>query len=123
MALQPAEAACGSPRHRWAEGAAPASLRLPAAEIVMLDNYVMVYKYLGDLMFCVTGSQDENELILFTVLQAFYESVSILLRCVAQHESSDAHSAPTSISSTQERACGVCGSAGEPAWTEASRVR
>jgi hypothetical protein len=51
-----------------------------AAEIVMLDNYIMVYKYLGDLMFYVTGSQDENELILYTVLQAFYESVSILLR-------------------------------------------
>lgn len=46
----------------------------------MFDNYIMVYKYLGDLMFYVTGSQDENELILFTVLQAFYESVSVLLR-------------------------------------------
>jgi hypothetical protein len=70
----------------------------------MLDSYVMVYKwvrcscmqrqacgpccaqmrhrYLGDLMFYVVGSQDENELILYTILQAFYESVSILLRCV-----------------------------------------
>lgn len=46
----------------------------------MFDNYIMVYKYLGDLMFYVTGSQDENELILYTVLQAFYESVSVLLR-------------------------------------------
>lgn len=53
---------------------------LLAAEIVMFDNYIMVYKYLGDLMFYVTGSQDENELILYTVLQAFYESVSVLLR-------------------------------------------
>ncbi len=53
---------------------------LDAAEIVMLDNYVMVYKYLGDLMFYVTGSQDENELMLYTVLTAFCESVSILLR-------------------------------------------
>lgn len=47
----------------------------------MFDNFVVVYKYLGDLMFYVTGSQDENELILYTVLQAFYESVSILMRC------------------------------------------
>jgi hypothetical protein len=46
----------------------------------MFDSYVVVYKFLGDLMFYVTGSQDENELILYTVLQAFYESVSILLR-------------------------------------------
>eukprot|EP00983_Pelagomonas_calceolata_P101289 1158680-Pelagomonas_calceolata.AAC.4 len=48
----------------------------------MVDNYVMVYKYLGDLMFYVTGSQEENELILYSVLQAFYESVSLLLRYV-----------------------------------------
>ncbi len=47
----------------------------------MFDNFVVVYKYLGDLMFYVTGSQDENELILYGVLQAFYESVSILMRC------------------------------------------
>lgn len=53
---------------------------LPAAEIIMFDNYVVVYKYLGDLMFYVTASQDENELIMYTVLQAFYESVSLLLR-------------------------------------------
>eukprot|EP00199_Chlamydomonas_sp_CCMP681_P006377 CAMPEP_0119108756 /NCGR_PEP_ID=MMETSP1180-20130426/15641_1 /TAXON_ID=3052 ORGANISM="Chlamydomonas cf sp, Strain CCMP681" /NCGR_SAMPLE_ID=MMETSP1180 /ASSEMBLY_ACC=CAM_ASM_000741 /LENGTH=185 /DNA_ID=CAMNT_0007094409 /DNA_START=144 /DNA_END=701 /DNA_ORIENTATION=- len=50
------------------------------AEIVMLDSNIMVYKYLGDLMFYVVGSQDENELILYTILQAFYESISILLR-------------------------------------------
>ncbi len=47
----------------------------------MFDNVVVVYKYIGDLMFYVTGSIDENELILYTVLQAFYESVTILLRC------------------------------------------
>ncbi|KAL6751371.1 zeta-cop, subunit of COP-I complex [Haematococcus lacustris] len=50
------------------------------AEIVMFDTFIVVYKYVGDLMFYATGSQDENELILYTVLQAFYESVSILLR-------------------------------------------
>ncbi len=49
----------------------------------MFDSYVVVYKFLGDLMFYVTGSQDENELILYTVLQAFYESVSVLLRSAA----------------------------------------
>lgn len=50
------------------------------AEIVLFDGHVVVYKYLGDLMFYVTGSQDENELVLTTVLTAFYEAVSILLR-------------------------------------------
>ena len=48
----------------------------------MFDDHVVVYKALGDLMFYVTGDTEENELILYTVLQAFYESVSILLRCV-----------------------------------------
>ncbi|KIY99103.1 Coatomer subunit zeta-2 [Monoraphidium neglectum] len=50
------------------------------AEIVMFDDVLVVYKCLNDLMFYVTGGQDENELILYSVLQAFYESVSILLR-------------------------------------------
>ena len=33
----------------------------PAAEIIMFDDVVVVYKFLGDLMFYVTGDQDENE--------------------------------------------------------------
>ena len=51
-----------------------------AAEITMFDDVIVVYKFVADLMFFVTGSQDDNELILQTVLQAFYESVSLLLR-------------------------------------------
>jgi hypothetical protein len=51
-----------------------------AAEIIMFDDHLVVFKTLGDLTFYVTGSQDDNELILYTVLQAFYESVSFLLR-------------------------------------------
>lgn len=50
------------------------------AEVAMIDEYIVVYKYLGDLMFYVTGSVDENELILDAVLNAFFESISILLR-------------------------------------------
>ena len=46
----------------------------------MFDDCIVTYKFVGDLMFFVTGSQDENELVLYTVLQAFYESVSLLLR-------------------------------------------
>ncbi|KAL3141730.1 Coatomer subunit zeta-2 [Trebouxia sp. C0010 RCD-2024] len=46
----------------------------------MFDEVVVCYKFIGDLMFYVTGSQDENELILHTVLVAFYESVTLLLR-------------------------------------------
>ncbi|PRW57894.1 zeta- subunit of COP-I complex [Chlorella sorokiniana] len=50
------------------------------AEIIMFDDVVVVYKFLGDLMFYVTGDQDENEVVLYSVLQAFYESISLLLR-------------------------------------------
>ena len=46
----------------------------------MFDEVIVVYKFIGDLMFFVTGSQDENELILAQVLQGFYESISLLLR-------------------------------------------
>lgn len=52
-----------------------------AAEVTMFDEVVVCYKFIGDLMFYVTGSQDENELILHTILVAFYESVTLLLRC------------------------------------------
>jgi hypothetical protein len=55
----------------------------PAAEITTFSEVIVVYKFLGDLMFYVTGSQDENELILYQVLQGFYESISLLLRCAA----------------------------------------
>lgn len=52
------------------------------AEIIMFDDVVVVYKFIGDLMFFVTGSCNENELILYTVLQAFHETMSLLLRYV-----------------------------------------
>ena len=55
-------------------------LVLLAAEITMFDDVIVVYKFVSDLMFFVTGSQDENELILATVLQGFFESISLLLR-------------------------------------------
>ena len=50
------------------------------AEIAIFDNVIVLYKFIGDLMFFVTVSQDENELLMYTVLEAFHESVSLLLR-------------------------------------------
>lgn len=47
----------------------------------MFDDVVVVYKFVGDLMFYVTGHQDENEVILYSVLTAFVDSVTLLLRC------------------------------------------
>ncbi len=58
------------------------ALRLcpPAAEIIMFDDVIVVYRFIGDLMFFVTGSQDENEVILYAVLQCFYDAITLLLR-------------------------------------------
>ncbi len=53
------------------------------AEIAIFDNVIVLYKFIGDLMFFVTVSQDENELLMYTVLEAFHESVSLLLRYAA----------------------------------------
>ncbi|KAK4742697.1 hypothetical protein SAY87_000698 [Trapa incisa] len=50
------------------------------AEIAMFDNNVVVYKFVQDLHFFVTGGEDENELILATVLNGFFDAVGLLLR-------------------------------------------
>ncbi|CAA2996488.1 coatomer subunit zeta-1-like [Olea europaea var. sylvestris] len=49
-------------------------------EIAMFENNVMVYKFVQDLYFYVTGGEDENEIILAAVLQGFFDAVGILLR-------------------------------------------
>lgn len=56
------------------------SLTFSAAEITMFDNYIVVYKFAQDLHFFVTGSDNENEIILASVLQGFFDAVGILLR-------------------------------------------
>ncbi|OXU19469.1 hypothetical protein TSAR_010421, partial [Trichomalopsis sarcophagae] len=50
------------------------------AEIIMLDGLTCVYKSNVDLFFYVMGSNHENELILMSVLNCLYESVSHILR-------------------------------------------
>ncbi|KAJ0987739.1 hypothetical protein J5N97_006095 [Dioscorea zingiberensis] len=50
------------------------------AEIIMFDNHIVVYKFIQDLHFFVTGGDEENELILATVLQGFFDAVGLLLR-------------------------------------------
>lgn len=58
----------------------PGTMLAVKAEIAIFDNVIVLYKFIGDLMFFVTVSQDENELLMYTVLEAFHESVSLLLR-------------------------------------------
>ncbi|XP_040369327.1 coatomer subunit zeta-2 [Rosa chinensis] len=50
------------------------------AEIMMFDSNIVIYKFMQDLHFFVTGGDDENELILATVLQGFFDAVALLLR-------------------------------------------
>ncbi|ONM55588.1 Coatomer subunit zeta-2 [Zea mays] len=51
-----------------------------AAEITLFDGYIVVYKFVHDLHFFVTAGDDENELILASVLHGFSDSVGLLLR-------------------------------------------
>ncbi len=49
--------------------------------MALFDNVVVLYKFMGDLLFYVTASQEENELVMYSVLEGFHESVNLLLRC------------------------------------------
>lgn len=46
----------------------------------MFENHIVVYKFVQDLHFYVTGGEEENEVILASVLQGFFDAVGILLR-------------------------------------------
>lgn len=46
----------------------------------MLENNIVVYKFVQDLHFFITGGEEENEVILATVLQGFVDAVGLLLR-------------------------------------------
>lgn len=61
------------------------TLFVGAAEITMVENNIIVYKFVQDLHFFVTGGDEENELILATVLQGFFDAVTLLLRFISQH--------------------------------------
>ncbi|XP_054783984.1 coatomer subunit zeta-3-like [Prosopis cineraria] len=46
----------------------------------LLENNIIIYKFVQDLHFFVTGGDDENELILASVLQGFSDAIALLLR-------------------------------------------
>ena len=46
----------------------------------MFDGQIVVYKFIQDLHFFVTGGEEENELILASVLQGFSDAVERLLK-------------------------------------------
>lgn len=46
----------------------------------MMDDGLVVYRFIGDLMFYVVGDVDENEILLSDVLTGFCDSITLLLR-------------------------------------------
>ncbi|TPX30942.1 hypothetical protein SmJEL517_g05585 [Synchytrium microbalum] len=50
------------------------------SEIIMFDGHVIVYKNTIDVFIYVVGSPDENELILMSVMQAYYDALGLLLK-------------------------------------------
>lgn len=53
------------------------------ADVAMLDNVVAIFRATSDIKFFVVGDASENELILTSVLDALYDSLSILMRGAA----------------------------------------
>lgn len=49
-------------------------------DIILLNKQVVVYMFATDVYFYVAGDQNENELILSSVLTAFYETMDAMLR-------------------------------------------
>ena len=51
-----------------------------SSEIIMLDNLTIVYRTNIDLFFYVIGSTSENEIMLSSVLNCLYDSISQILK-------------------------------------------
>lgn len=57
------------------------------SDIILYDNRVVVFKMESDVMLYVVGGADENEILLFNVVLALRDSLSILLKWVMAHNS------------------------------------
>lgn len=49
------------------------------AEIILFENYIVVYKEVADILIYVVGGLDENEVALSTVLEGFREALDKIL--------------------------------------------
>ncbi|KAI9192966.1 Longin-like domain-containing protein [Polychytrium aggregatum] len=48
--------------------------------IIMIDNQIVVYKFNIDIFIYIIGSLEENELILASILNTYYEALCMLFR-------------------------------------------
>lgn len=48
-------------------------------DITILDNHIILYKQMGDLVLAMVASSDENEILIQAALTALYDSIQALL--------------------------------------------
>jgi len=56
------------------------SKQQPLAEIMLLDEFTVLYKPAGDCVVFIVGNKEENELLLLLVLNAFRDALDLLLK-------------------------------------------
>jgi coatomer subunit zeta len=49
-------------------------------EVLMYDDKLVIYKHEGDVCLYVVGGQEENELMLYSVLAAIKDALNIVLK-------------------------------------------
>jgi len=52
----------------------------PGGDIILYESHLVLYKHSLDLIFYIIGPATENELMLNSALQAFFDAASLLLR-------------------------------------------
>jgi len=70
----------GGPAQSGAGAAAGGGLRAGESDILLLDGLTVVFRAGIEVTLAVVGDGDENELILVAVLDALYDSLSMLLK-------------------------------------------
>ena len=56
------------------------------SDVILYDNKVVVFKMESDVMLYVVGGSEENEILLYNVVLALRDSLSILLKYVSYHQ-------------------------------------
>lgn len=51
------------------------------SDVILYDNKVVVFKMESDVMLYVVGGAEENEILLYNVVLALRDTLSILLKC------------------------------------------
>jgi len=50
------------------------------ADVILLDSFICIFRFSSDTRFYIIGGQDENEIILDTVLNGLFSALNTLLR-------------------------------------------